>query len=198
MSNRAKRHRPRRSTPAARDTGTPSPWPKRILVGAGAAVGLVLVVLVAFQPQPRHGVPDGTETVPVGPGTHVETAIYRPDEVPAGGAHSPVWQNCGFYDSPIRAENAVHSLEHGAVWITYRPDDIDGTALRRFTGRRKVIVSPVPGQQDPLVATAWGRRLTPDSPDDPRLEQFVNEFAGAASAPEPGGRCSGGVGEPSS
>lgn len=177
----------------------PSPWPKRLIAAAGIGIVLLLVAVVLFSPSPIRGVPDGTETVAVGPPEHVEDDIHEEGEVPAGGAHSPVWQNCGFYDTPIRSENAVHSLEHGAAWITYDPslasDDID--RLRGFSDpQEKVLISPVPGQEAPVIATAWGWQLSLDDASDPRLEQFVNEFAGSREAPEPGGRCSGGVGEP--
>ena len=37
---------------------------------------------------------------------------------PTNRGHSPSWQNCGFYSFPVQNENAVHSLEHGAVWTT--------------------------------------------------------------------------------
>ena len=33
-----------------------------------------------------------------------------------------MWQNCGVYDQPVEDSQAVHSMEHGAVWITYQPD----------------------------------------------------------------------------
>ena len=41
---------------------------------------------------------------------------------PVGGTHNPNWQNCGFYDRPVEEALAVHSMEHGAVWLTYQPD----------------------------------------------------------------------------
>lgn len=178
-----------------------NPWPRRFGIGAAAAVVGLLVAIVAFSSPPVRGVPDGTETVAVGPAQHVEGDIHADGEVPAGGSHSDVWQNCGFYEEEIRSENAVHSLEHGAVWITYRPDlpkdDVD--RLRGFIRRPdKVLISPIEGQGPPAVATAWANQLELDDVADPRLDQFVNEFEGSSSAPEPGARCSGGVGTPSS
>ncbi|RLE17670.1 MAG: hypothetical protein DRJ50_13790, partial [Actinobacteria bacterium] len=135
-----------------------NPWPRRF--GIGAAVGVVglLVTIVAFNSPPARGIPDGTETVAVGPAQHVEGDIHADGEVPAGGSHSEVWQNCGFYDEEIRSENAVHALEHGAVWITYRADlqnhDID--RLRGFIrSPDKVLISPVAGQVPAAIATAW-------------------------------------------
>ena len=51
----------------------------------------------------------------------IQYTKYTP---PVGGVHNPTWQNCmgDVYDAQIANEHAVHSLEHGAVWITYRPD----------------------------------------------------------------------------
>jgi CheY-like chemotaxis protein len=128
--------------------------------GAAVVVGLVAVVFLS-QPELR-GVPDGTETVAVGDRQHVVGEIHDDGEVPAGGAHSEIWQNCGFYDQEIDSENAVHSLEHGAVWISYDPSlsGADIAALRSFVSRsEKVLVSPVPGQDSPIIVTAWATQL---------------------------------------
>ena len=53
---------------------------------------------------------------------HVTTAVSYEQTPPAGGEHAPVWLNCGTYVKPVPNENAVHAMEHGAVWVTYRPD----------------------------------------------------------------------------
>jgi hypothetical protein len=53
---------------------------------------------------------------------HTKEPVDYPQSPPVGGPHNPIWQNCGFYSKPVRNENAVHSMEHGAVWITYSPD----------------------------------------------------------------------------
>src|SRR5437762_5605273 len=118
---------------------------------------------------------------------------------PVGGPHAPQFQDCGFYDAPIVTENAVHSLERGAVWITYRPDLPPGEldALRRLARReRLVLVSPYPELPVPVVASAWGRQLRLHSADDSRLGRFVRIFQNGLQAPERGRECSGGIGTP--
>ncbi len=176
-----------------------SAWPKRLAWAGGITLVVGLVAIVALSQPELRGVPDGTATEVVGDPVHVEGEVYADGEVPAGGQHSPIWQNCGFYGSEVATENVLHSLEHGAVWISYSenvPDD-EVQSLRRFVSRNeKVVVSMVAGQGASIIATAWARQLELDDTADSRLEQFVNEFTGASSSPEPGGRCNSGVGQP--
>jgi hypothetical protein len=177
---------------------------RRVISGMGAAAA-VAGLLFLWAPQlPLFATetvrpPDGVESFDVVGRTHVQLAVSYPETPPVGGPHAPIWQNCGFYDSPIANENAVHSMEHGAVWITYRqdlpPDQVD--ALRQFPqGHTHVLVSPFPDLFAPVVASAWGRQLRLDSADDPRLDQFVRAFQRGPQTPERGAPCSGGVGEP--
>lgn len=170
-------------------------------LGIGAVVVAALAAFVFFIASgvgsELFGEPEGVLDVAVDEPAHVEGEIDY-DGHPAGGAHSEVWLNCGVYTDPVPEENAVHSLEHGAVWITYPADDatVDVDHLNGYGGRNKVIVSPVAGQAPPVLVTAWAHQMEADTADDPRITQFIVEFAGAASAPEPGGRCTGGVGQP--
>jgi hypothetical protein len=124
---------------------------------------------------------------------------------PVGGPHNPVWMNCGIYTDPVPSEHAVHDLEHGAVWITYRPS-IGAAAIKTLTDF--VLAQPRPQGADnryldltpwasdalpsPVVASAWGRQLQLTDPSDPRLLQFVNAFRGKAGiTPEHGSACDG-------
>lgn len=175
----------------------------RIIGWTAGVLALVLLIVVIIQgtlTETTAGIPEGTQVFQITEQFHVDGRIYDDDEVPPGGNHSAVWANCGFYDTPVQAENVLHSLEHGAVWLTYQPDSITEDDLDRIEDLaspvEKVLVSPVPGQGSPLMATAWGVQLELQSTEDPRLDQFVAEFAGSLNAPEPGGTCSGGVGNP--
>jgi hypothetical protein len=130
---------------------------------------------------------------------HTLGNVDYPQNPPVGGDHAPEWQNCGYYNMPIRNENAVHSMEHGAVWITYRPDlpqDQVDRLKRLANGRTYVLASPYPGLAAPVVASAWGRQLQLDSASDSRLEQFVQYFAQGPTTPEKGAPCTGGLGSP--
>jgi Protein of unknown function (DUF3105) len=139
--------------------------------------------------------PPGTQQFPIADRHHTQGTVHYPQTPPVGGPHNPVWQNCGFYSQPVANENAVHSMEHGVVWITYTPDLSDYQALRSLI-RPHVLISPYPGLPSPLVASAWGRQLQLNSPLDPRLPQFVDAFTFGQQAPEPHGPCEGGTGEP--
>jgi len=122
------------------------------------------------------------------------TSTSRP---PVGGDHNPQFQNCGIYTQPVNTSLVVHSMEHGAVWITYRPDlpSDDVAALQNLVrGETYTLLSPYPGLDSDVVATAWGVQLAPDSVTDERLEQFINRYRGGG--PEPGAPCSGGVSAP--
>ena len=52
---------------------------------------------------------------------HTTDPVTYTETPPAGGPHDPVWEDCGVYTQQLRNENVVHALEHGTVWITYRP-----------------------------------------------------------------------------
>jgi hypothetical protein len=131
-------------------------------------------------------------------GHTVERVTYA-QSPPAGGFHNPVWQNCGVYTQPIANENGVHSLEHGAVWITYRPglptaEIEDLQRLTRRSGYR--LLSPYPDLPSPIVASAWGFQLELERTDDSRLVQFIERYEQYRFSPEPGAACTGGIGEP--
>lgn len=132
---------------------------------------------------------------------HTTDAQNYPQSPPVGGDHDFAWQNCGVYDQPIRNENAVHSLEHGAVWLAYNPDlpAADVAIVAAFAlNQSHVLVSPYVGLADgeAVVATAWGVQLRLDDVSDPRLAQFVAKYQSGPQAPEQGVTCSGAVGDP--
>ena len=136
----------------------------------------------------------GVETFEIDSATHTTDPVDYPQEPPAGGPHDPSWQKCAVYDAPVRNENAVHSQEHGAVWITYQPDlpESDREILAELAeGQLYVLISPYPELEDPVVASAWGAQLRVDDVNDPRLQAFIDRYAG--NGPEPGATCDSGV-----
>ncbi len=118
---------------------------------------------------------------------------------PAGGDHYAAWLNCGIYDEPQENENAVHSLEHGAVWVTYDPDalsDDEISTLRNEVPSTYSVLSPYPDLPAPVVISAWGAQVQLDGVDDPRLQSFIQKYWKSAAAPEPGALCTGAVDGP--
>ena len=149
------------------------------------------------QPLPQNP-PEGVKTYPSRGNALVEGRIDYDRDPPTNGKHSPLWQNCGFYPEPVGNATAVHSLDHGVVWITYSPDlpanQIE--QLRPYGDEEYVIVSPYPDLPAPVVATAWRNQIYLDGANDPRLREFVDQFRISELAPLSGNRCVGGIGEP--
>jgi hypothetical protein len=125
---------------------------------------------------------------------HIDYSGKKP---PSGGDHNPVPLTCGFYDQQPPDEFAVHSLEHGAVWIAFDPSTppADVNTLKAFAKEDHVIVTPYAGMSAPITLVAWEHRLELQSAADARLKQFVEAFRNGSTAPERGGACTG-VGQP--
>ncbi|MFF2010524.1 DUF3105 domain-containing protein [Streptomyces sp. NPDC058195] len=129
---------------------------------------------------------------------HVEKKVDYPMNPPVGGDHNPVWMNCDadVYSKAIPKENAVHSLEHGAVWVTYtsKAKKADLDKLReRVESTPYSLMSPVEDQAAPLMLSAWGTQVTVKDSADSRVEQFFTKYVQGAQTPEPGAACTGGI-----
>jgi len=110
---------------------------------------------------------------------------------PTGGPHSSAWQNCGIYTDPVAPENVIHSMEHGAVWVTYHPELPEGqvTTLQNIVrGDEYVLLSPFPDQDSPIVLTVWDKQLQVDSANDGRIEEFIDRYR-RRRGPEPAAAC---------
>lgn len=200
MGKASRKKATQRRVAQARTARGRSPWLAR---GALALVVVVGIVLVVASAGGRDGgdvaVPEGTEVVDIDERSHVDGDVDYDRAPPIGGAHAPAWQNCGVYEEPVRDENAVHSLEHGAVWITYRPDlpaEAVETLEDKAEGETHVLVTPYEDLDAPVVLSAWGRQLAVDSAEDGRIDEFLRAFQQGPQTPELGAVCSGAVGDP--
>lgn len=125
---------------------------------------------------------------------HVDGAVDYPQSPPVGGAHNPVWVPCDgrVYDAAVPNEKAVHSLEHGAVWITWQPSlapaDVE-TLHALVEGVDYRLGSPYPGLASPVTVTAWGHQMDADSVTDPRITTFLDAYTNGPQTPEPGATC---------
>jgi hypothetical protein len=178
-----------------------------------AVVGALIVLLlggIGYQiyrlQQPARGGDAGNDipqlsavqTFDYAGGDHTSDPVTYDPTPPAGGPHDPAWEDCGVYPQPIRDENAVHALEHGTVWVTYRsglaPSDVQAlvTALHSVKSG-KTILSPYDGLSAPVVVTVWNAQLELTGADDPRLALFLGFYGDGHTSPEPSASCAGGV-----
>lgn len=138
-------------------------------------------------------------------GTHIDgqdpdfQPVDYPITPPAGGPHHSQWQTCTgiVYDAPLIDEHAVHSLEHGAVWVTYDPEQVSedevSSLADKVEGRDFSFMSPYPEQEDPVSLQAWGAQMTAEDASDSDIDRFFQHYLrNSDNIPEPEGTCSGG------
>ena len=179
-----------------------------IIGGSIAAVAIIALLVTTFALAPKAanyaggGAGDastieGVETFSNTAG-HVETTVSYEQTPPVGGEHNPAWLNCGVYDQTVPNENAVHSLEHGAIWVTYDAtiSDTELATLKAQLPSTYVILSPFDDLPAPIVLSGWNAQLQVDSAKDSRIAEFFTEFWKSVNVPEDGAPCSGGIDAP--
>lgn len=152
-----------------------TPWSRPEVAAAKQISGIV------YKAEPNHN--------------HVQGTISYDAAPPIGGNHSQYWADCTgtVYPNAIANENAVHMLEHGAIWITYKPGLAAGqvSALSKLvSGQDRMAMSPYPGLKSNISLQAWGYQLFVDNASDARIQQFIATLRfNSKTTPEPGASC---------
>lgn len=193
----------KRTRPPVVKASAPKPWG---LIAATVAVVAVAVLAIGYavvQVQNNETVTDpseveGIQTAEYAAGQdHVTTPVTYTESPPLGGPHDGIWADCSgvVYEQQIRSENAVHSLEHGGIWITYDPtalseDDI-ATLSGYVDGVDYTMMSPYADLSSPISLQAWNNQIFVDSVDDGRIADFISSLKqNEENYPEIGASCS--------
>ncbi|MGW4894464.1 DUF3105 domain-containing protein [Kitasatospora sp. NPDC004240] len=141
---------------------------------------------------------DGVKTFGELSRNHVKEKVTYPQTPPVGGDHNAIWLDCmgHVYDQPVENERAVHSLEHGAVWVTYNgkatPDDIKALS-EKVKATPYSLMSPYPDEPGTITLSAWSTQLVVESASDPRVNEFFTKYVQGKQTQEPGASCTMGA-----
>ncbi|MGI8723399.1 MAG: DUF3105 domain-containing protein [Geodermatophilaceae bacterium] len=189
-----------RQAPPVR-VGQPKPWG---IIAATVAVLLFAVAAIGYAVYQANStaIPNAPEDIEgISIATYASQKHVSEDQTyeespPVGGLHDIEPADCDgtVYDQQIREENAVHSLEHGAVWITYNPDEISDDDLAVLsdyvTGQGYMMLSPYAGLSSLISLQSWNHQVFVDAVDDPRINEFVQLLRqNPATHPEAGATC---------
>jgi hypothetical protein len=186
-------------------------WGPVLMFGGAGLVAVLIIGFGAFQlikeankpswqdqVKAIEGVQNFRESNPdwVASGEHKAGVLEYPTSPPIGGPHNGHWQNCmgDVYASPVPKEQATHSMEHGAVWVTYQPGLPAGQVEKlkgMVDGRSYTLMSPYTNLDKPISVQAWGFQLKVDNADDERIPQFISALRQNATVEE-GATCSTG------
>lgn len=142
-----------------------------VVVGAGIAYLVWPDPEVEGVERPRS---QGSEHVQTG------TPLDYDDAAPTSGDHYAAAADCGAYSDRPDLPLVVHALEHGTVVLWYDPDVEDEARPRLLEVMEEydshVIVAPNPEIDEPVVATAWNRRMRFADIDDPAIDEFADVY----------------------
>ncbi|MFD0275412.1 DUF3105 domain-containing protein [Kitasatospora sp. NPDC127111] len=181
---------------------------RRNKIIAGVAVGVLVIAAIATSTwivvdanndkkakEAAASAPiDGVQTFGDLSRNHVKDKVNYPMTPPVGGDHNAIWLDCmgHVYDQPVENERAVHSLEHGAVWVTYNgkatPEDIK-TLSDKVKATPYSLMSPYPDEKGTITLSAWSTQLVVDNANDPRVNEFFTKYVQGKQTQEPGASC---------
>jgi len=157
-------------------------------------VGLLLLFVVAIwfiflrntRPEAIAGVPLDLFSETVAQPSHVDGPVDYEMSPPVVGPHSASVIPCGTYGQPPPNEQFVHALEHGAVGILYKPDEVPledigsiEELVREYDSH--VLSAPYPQMEEsPIAVTSWGEMMRLDSLDQAAIREYIDALANKA------------------
>ncbi len=146
-----------------------------VLILAGA--GVAMRTRQGNGGNPGITIPDqGREHMALG------TAFNYNSNPPTSGPHFAAPEEWGVYDKEIHDQILIHNLEHGGIWISYKPE-IDGAlkgqieAIAKEFGR-KVIMTPRSANDADIALAAWARldKFSAGEFSEDRVRDFIKAY----------------------
>lgn len=145
----------------------------------------------------------GTVEYPIVSRTHIDEGTYGSgynSNPPASGPHWASPAQKGIYDKSESDERYIHDLEHGYIWITYRPTVADSQSSTSSAGLKpgldqesvdklkaivkaddwKIVMTPRDRDDSKIALVAWGRVLNMDSFDEKKVKDFISTYRNRA------------------
>lgn len=164
------------------------PFPIRNLVWVAGILGVVLLVIglvFFFASQQKELGEDYSQEMPFEGQGHVTegTDITHQSSPPTSGNHWPVPLSDGVYKTEKPDEAVIHSMEHGRVWISYKPTLPANIIeqLEKLGSGQALIVTPREANETDIALAAWTRldtfNLNEDgSLDEQRIKDFIKRY----------------------
>ncbi len=157
------------------------PWIIFVVVAAGGIYWAVISIEKSNDARPG-------EAVSILSSDHISASDAHEEynsNPPTSGSHAgpAEW---GFSANEIADENAIHNLEHGGIWISYKNLDDDSIAALGEIARRNrtsVVVSPREANDANIAVASWGRLMKLDTVDEERINEFIRRNKN--KSPEP-------------
>mgnify|MGYP001609000904 FL=1 len=166
-----------------------------IMLGILAIAGAIGAFFI-FAPEGQEPRPDLSQAIPDEGRSHVDegTSVQYQSNPPTSGNHWPVPLSDGVYDTEKPDEAIVHSMEHGRVWVSYKPLIPDQTKkaledlLKKYNG---TILTPRSANDTDIALAAWNRLDTFDLNSDGtfsenRITDFIKRWQNKAPEFVPG------------
>ncbi len=110
---------------------------------------------------------------------------------PTSGPHWPSPAECKVYNEEVPDEAVVHSLEHGAVWVSYKDiEDKDLVSkLEEIVNKNpgKILLSPRSSNDANIALASWNRLLKIEQFDENQISEFIK--SNRSNSPEPLAQC---------
>ena len=160
-----------------------------VIVIAAAGVGVYFLV----QDSTPMG-EDFSRSVTILSAGHITPGSSLPEYTsnpPTSGPHYGQTARAGFREEAIVDQNIIHNLEHGGIWISYRPSVSEEIkeGLKKFKGGKIIITSREANEFD-IALAAWGRIDTFNIEDGvlpkERIEDFIKRYTDRGPERVPG------------
>jgi hypothetical protein len=161
---------------------------ERLMIGVPVLATLIILAAVYIlrdKPLPKldPNIPDESVAAEDQGQKHIEE--HEPHDPyntnpPTSGSHNASPLTWGVYNEVVPDDRAIHNLEHGGIWISYRDRQDKNliTALEDIAKRYQshLLLSYRPENDNPIAVAAWSRLLTLEQLDSDQIYNFIARY----------------------